>query len=730
MRADRPQNLLALAVASLALALAVWWAFETFTESPATEPSDKTADLPPTWLEPDPIPKEPGPLPKREARPEPGPELRPPPPPAEAPPERIQPDVMQPPDEEAGDPEPAFLPPDEGEEEEAPLPDFHTDAFRTRLLGGVARVNARATPSVRVPEGTAVIGSPLDYVRGLVNAARVSEYVGLLMEAPVHHVRLEEFFFDRFETRNHQYLSYLNATARILYNTSRHKRRKLSEIVEYLIPERPANLDVGEVTARQLFWANRLALLSAWKGLVVKDRDGVIDVDKTYERVRDRDVPRGVRLVFYDRLPPGTWPGAVYDAQRGDYPVRDISMEEAIEYALFRGRHIPTEQQWEYAARGPKGLRFPWDSRGRGFATHVNGGRPLRRGVEPETKPVTHHPGGTSWIGVFNMLGNVSEWTSSYLDVYPGGVQAPGVVPGANLVVRGGSVNDREPWDVRSSMRAWRADDPAGAPAPGQRRRWTGIRTARWEEPGQSRLPAMHYRARAHTRIDPALLEPRLFEGWAGAQAEVFERVAGEDNRDKPPAGVKSLVAQGLRVAAASARGRGAVALPFPLVEDVETLIARSSVTPVLLGLFHTDMHVLDVYGDSQRGGFYGGRVPARMRRTDMRPGTYFVALMQGFVAFLRTDLREAYYPLNRPVKAATLNVLEQDYPAGAVRLPIVKLTFDGRTRAELHLLVPLSLSASPSYAASLRLRLKLDSRETRLVPKFERGRITRPFLR
>ena len=727
MRGDRPQNLLALAVASLALALALLWAWDSL-QTPEFEPpaGGGVADQPPGWLEPDPVPP-PEPEPVLEAPGVPGTDLAPPKAPSSPPPVRIQPEVLPPPDEPALPTEAAVLPPAGAEKESLPAADFHTDGFRARLLGGVARTSARATPEVRAPEGTAILGTPSSYLRGLARAARVGRYIALDMEAPVHRVRLDEFFIDRFETRNHDYLLYLNRTARILYDTSDHPGRTLAQIVPYLIPMPPAGLDVEDVTARQILHANRLVLLSAWKGLVVEDGQGVIDLDKTYERVRDREVPRGLRLVFYDRPPPGSWPGALYADGFGDHPVRAVSLADALEYALYRGRHVPTEEQWEYAARGPEGLEYPWDARGKDFEFNVNGGKEIARGDVPATRPVTQFPGGASWIGCFNMLGNVSEWTSSYLDVYPGGLQAPDLVPGTDVVVRGGSVDDRERWGLRPALRGWRAEDPDGAPRPNVRRWWTGLRTARWEEPARSRVPTMHVRARAALRLNPALLEPEVFDGWEGEQFESFERVAGEDNRDKPRPGVKSIVAQPLQGLGLRDPRTGTFE---PDVEaalaDPEALLTRSRTAPVLLGLLHVDMHVLDLWVDTEAGALVRGELPTRLRRTDMPPGTYLLGLANGLVALLPTESGPVYYPSNRPPPKATWNLLERAYPEGVKRRPTVELRFDGATQADLELVVPTHTSAAPGYAAMLRIRLALDARDTRLVREFKRGRIRR----
>jgi hypothetical protein len=109
-----------------------------------------------------------------------------------------------------------------------------------------------------------------------------------------------------------------------------------------------------------------------------------------------------------------------------------------------------------------------------------------------------------------------------------------------------------------------------------------------------------------------------------------------------------------------------------------------------------------------------------------MRPGTYFVALVHGFLAFVRTDLREVYYPSNRPPPRASFNVIERAYLTGAQRRPTVDFQFNRTKTAVLELVVPTHATAEPGMAASVRVRLSVDPRETRLVREFKRGRILR----
>lgn len=91
-------------------------------------------------------------------------------------------------------------------------------------------------------------------------------------------------------------------------------------------------------------------------------------------------------------------------------PRENVTWVEARDYCELRGMRLPTEAEWEYAARGPDNLRFAW---GDEFvsANVVWGGN-----ANGETASVGSREGGASWVGAFDMTGNVWEWMSSIYD--------------------------------------------------------------------------------------------------------------------------------------------------------------------------------------------------------------------------------------------------------------------------------------------------------------------------
>jgi formylglycine-generating enzyme required for sulfatase activity len=93
-----------------------------------------------------------------------------------------------------------------------------------------------------------------------------------------------------------------------------------------------------------------------------------------------------------------------------DFPRRCVTWYEAEAYATWRGGRLPTEAEWEYAARGPDSLTYPW---GNGFDA-------ARCNVVDSTGPAPggFHAGGVSWVGAHDMAGNAMEWVSDWLAPY------------------------------------------------------------------------------------------------------------------------------------------------------------------------------------------------------------------------------------------------------------------------------------------------------------------------
>lgn len=127
---------------------------------------------------------------------------------------------------------------------------------------------------------------------------------------------------------------------------------------------------------------------------------------------------------------PPHWTNGEIPEGQADFPVHHVNWYEASAYAKWSGKRLPTETEWEKAARGTDGRRFPWGN-------EFDGNKIVNGGDGPQV--VGKRAGGASPYGALDMSGNVDEWTTSWFDGYP---KSPTKQPdfGTTLkVVRGGA---------------------------------------------------------------------------------------------------------------------------------------------------------------------------------------------------------------------------------------------------------------------------------------------------
>ena len=261
---------------------------------------------------------------------------------------------------------------------------------RTALLlvallaaGGVARAEPPAGMVV-VPAGTFVMGAA----------------DGAYDEAPPHRVTLRAFAMDRTEVTVAAFAAYAResgAWATAEGPWVRHSVEGALDVVR-LFEERyggpSGSLAAGAVPEEaRARWAAALAALRTATGL---DGDAAAGFARS---------PRVAALI----------------AAQARLPVRGVSWRDASAFARHGGKRLPTEAEWEHAARGAGGARYPW-----GDAWDVARVAPL-----PAAEPVAvgSVPGGASPDGCLDMAGNVWEWVADWYGPYEGDTGGPALDP-------------------------------------------------------------------------------------------------------------------------------------------------------------------------------------------------------------------------------------------------------------------------------------------------------------
>ena len=140
--------------------------------------------------------------------------------------------------------------------------------------------------------------------------------------------------------------------------------------------------------------------------------------NKDYKRFVDATGHRAPYNKKHDTI--YNWKNGRYTENLDDHPVVMVDWRDADAYCKWTGKKLPTEAEWEKAARGTDGRLWPWGNEYElkypDMATKAN----THEFRVLMTMPVGSFPNGASPYGVMDMAGNVFEWTSSWYKGYPG----------------------------------------------------------------------------------------------------------------------------------------------------------------------------------------------------------------------------------------------------------------------------------------------------------------------
>jgi len=193
-----------------------------------------------------------------------------------------------------------------------------------------------------------------------------------------------------------------------------------------------------------------LALILSWRGYNSEmpkhvASTGAFYIDKT--EVTNEQYMKFVQAKGHT----APWPDGKFPEGEADKPVTNVTFDDAAAYAKWAGKRLPTEIEWEKAARGVDGRLYPWgDVWQASRAQHL-----LDQDAGSAT--VGLFPQGASPYGCLDMIGNVMEWTNSWFEAYPGNDREPGQTPyGTQYRVQRGAawyVYDLDSMPARCSTR-------------------------------------------------------------------------------------------------------------------------------------------------------------------------------------------------------------------------------------------------------------------------------------
>jgi formylglycine-generating enzyme required for sulfatase activity len=185
------------------------------------------------------------------------------------------------------------------------------------------------------------------------------------------------------------------------------------------------------------------------------------DIDRTEVTVADY-----ARCVSAGECAPPEFSPTDARFARPDLPVTHVRWDDAATYCRWTGGRLPTEAEWEYAARGQEGREFPWGNAYNPYlANHGAWAEDSSDATDGYTglAPVGSFPDGATPLGILDMAGNAGEWVADVLEFDQTGLPVgyssdpqfdpkPKTVGGGFHVVRGGSFEDGAVW-LRAAAR-------------------------------------------------------------------------------------------------------------------------------------------------------------------------------------------------------------------------------------------------------------------------------------
>ena len=250
------------------------------------------------------------------------------------------------------------------------------------------------TPMVKIKVGKFIRGSEKEDKEGM--QARYGFASPLYLdERPKAEINLDAYWMDVYEVTNKSYKAFIHSTERMM----------------------------------PFAWVNNGYALSEEK-LQSKDvkklRSIALDYFKLDMDTREMDKPSLIKAML-DR-----------QNQLDNLPASGVNWFDAKKYCLWRSARLPTEAEWEKAARGPDGLEYPWGNNWDPTITNTGEDSDWEGGIAP----VGSYEKNKSVYGIYDLSGNVWEWVNDWYEPYPGSDHKSEAFGNKARVIRGGGGGD------------------------------------------------------------------------------------------------------------------------------------------------------------------------------------------------------------------------------------------------------------------------------------------------